>query len=371
MLLKKRGDMKLDKEYYFGEGQKRMRVFCLFVFLFASFASRSLFATSIDGTSNVQWISGHQTFSNGDIVRGFVALKGGFTVPAASSIIVDASGPMYGPIDLSDTGELELGGDFVLGSSAHLAQGGKIKGNGFSLVLTNSLVLNNSENLRITGDIIIDGRGNDLCLSGGRIIIENNVTVTLRNVNICSLADNSGTPDIDLEGTNSKLILQNAILNLDGDYTFQDDGSLFIEGEVFVRGPHNFIYKSTKPLTIAQCALLCFEKNAIFNYQPSGASARNLLRMHDESSYLCFDEATLVACADGTYNGLQLTQGTLIFDNKVFVKNVDMATGNTENTNVSKSFELGDGTAGGDMTVIVLSGARVEVDGYMYYNPSS
>ena len=52
----------------------------------------------------------------------------------------------------------------------------------------------------------------------------------------------------------------------------------------------------------------------------------------------------------------------ILLDNKIVIDN-------DGNTDVANSFEWGDGT--NDLSVKVLAGSRIDIDGYVYHNPSA
>ena len=88
--------------------------------------------------------------------------------------------------------------------------------------------------------------------------------------------------------------------------------------------------------------------------------------MADQTSVLHRDGCDFYTGA----NGLTLTKGTVIFENKVRIFNKDYDYAGTTNTDMSKALTFGDGTAAGDVNVCVLGGAYVTVDGCMKYNHS-
>jgi len=341
-----------------------------FVQIFRVFLALSFFtyvpSACPDGGMDVTWEDERQVFDDDDCVRGLIVLKGGFSIDTSvntsAEIYMDIVEPVFGPINLGGTGKLTLCGDLLLGSHAAVTNGGKINGNGFSLILTTSLVVPESK-IKIIGDTIIDGRGNDLCLRLGKLVIEEDTTLTLKNVNVCGLAGTEDNAKIELEGTSSKLVLQNACVYLDDDFDFQN-GALFVHGDVSVAGKHDFVYKSSETCTIGSCSFLSFERDSRLSYQP-GSSERTLVRMMDDTSYLCFNNAALEA----PVSGMQFLGGNLMFDNRVALDNPTVAGGVTQNTNKVQGITIGDGTnQDNDVAVYLLSGANVEITGVLDYN---
>jgi hypothetical protein len=108
--------------------------------------------------------------------------------------------------------------------------------------------------------------------------------------------------------------------------------------------------------------MLCFDKNTTFSYSPRltgrhAVSERNLIKMTDKTSGIYFNQSILQL----PDSGMQLTTGSVYFDNKVEV--------NCPSTE-ALGFEWGDGTVAGELDVNMLSGAYLENGGYVYYHPA-
>ena len=266
---------------------------------------------------------------------------------------------------------LDMRNDVHLGSGVSFPRGGKIQGNGFTLVMTDSLMVPANQTLRIDTDTIIDGRGNCLILpTNARLVVSAGVTLTLKNM--CSVYLSGA--QLDLEGTTGDLALQNVTLELDADFRF-DGGQLHIHKDVTVHGPHVFIYEAESPLTIHECSMLHFGLNGHFRFTPGGSTlhsqTRNYLRMMDPSSVLSFDNSIFEAPADesGGPGGVLLRSGTVVFDNKVILKNPQNVGSSKINDDKSQAITFGDGVnSANDVAVHVMSGARVEVQGCVDYN---
>lgn len=94
---------------------------------------------------------------------------------------------------------------------------------------------------------------------------------------------------------------------------------------------------------------------------PHTQEQRSLLRLANQSSRLYCDHCTL----ELPDYGMQLTKGTILFDNKVTIN------GNTAAIDEQHSLEFGDGTSNNDAYIDILSGANIVVNGYMYYHPAT
>jgi hypothetical protein len=377
-----------SKFFFLWGGLKRNRfVFLLpaFCFLFF-FRSSKLDGLLIDGSNTVKHLNTPQVFDGtGDLIRGCASLKGGCDLAGGAGIIFDTIGVLNGSVNDSFSGAIMvLGGDLTLGSTVSINQGLNIKGYGHSLILTSSLLIPNTKTFKITadggsvgdGDLILNGMGNYIDLQG-IIEVDADTTLTIRNAILGINASNdtgNGQFKIALAGggtTVGRLALQNVDIRLSGhNLKFEamggsadHKGEFFIHDNVTVSGyGKTFDYQSACPMFIAADSMLYFDVGTTFNYAPGDGSGtdRSLVRMVDATSVLYLNGCVLNANGGNPCDGLQLTKGTVIFDNKVVIDN-------DGNTDVTKSFELGDGT--NPVTVAVLGGARVEVDGYLYHNP--
>ena len=192
----------------------------------------------------------------------------------------------------------------------------------------------------------IDGRGHDLVLdtgaalkvgAGGTLHCQE---VTLRSVNGNKIAclDTSGT-----------ITLQNVRLVLDGDFTFTQ-GSIVVKEDVVLRGEHVFTYQSAQQSQIASNGTLFLDRGLTFSYDPSSASD-SLLAFADETARMKLNSATLHT----TTTGLRLTKGKFIVDGHSFLSG--------EVASVTGAIQFGDGTSAGNIDLLVLPEAVLEVVG--------
>ena len=126
-----------------------------------------------------------------------------------------------------------------------------------------------------------------------------------------------GNPPIKLATSRSKLVLDNARLNLSNDFYF-DRGQLFVYNDVNVTGTSAIYYRSASPSYIMSGANLKFNPGTTFDFAPSttgmpGLLAKDLFIMGDATSKLTLDGATLKT----TLTGMRLTKGQLLLSNKV------------------------------------------------------
>lgn len=321
-------------------------------------------ADSIDSTG-AGWINTHQIFTDGDTVQGFVSLKSGCDLAASSTVNFDCTGPINGKIKFGNNATMSLFHDLLLGSTASFSTDGSlgnVKGNGFSLTLTNSLFI--PERV-LFEDIVIDGRGNTLVISQDNafnVYTDLSLGVTLKNMSITITTQHpfACLPE------NVSLTLQNVKLIIDTPtFTFHSGPScrLNIEGDCSIEGVNGSVFQffnnpdqeAQNILTLCSGATLRIDHNIIFDWQ-SGADA---LRMTDATSTLFLNGATLTV---PSATGLRLLKGRLILDNKVLIDNEG-------NTDLTKGLILGDGVnASNNVDVNVLGGAYVAVNGSLWHN---
>lgn len=174
--------------------------------------------------------------------------------------------------------------------------------------------------VHIKENILMDGYGGTINIGeNSQLFVDDNVTLTLRNVFISGSKNGVGNPFIKLASHRSKLALDYATLNLANDFYF-DRGQLFFYNDVNFCGTNAFVFRSTLPSYITSEACLKFNPNTTFYFTPSNVKtpnplAQNLLVMQDITSRLYLDGCTLKT----TMTGMRLTKGQLIFDNKVTI----------------------------------------------------
>jgi hypothetical protein len=302
------------------------------------------------GTSNAtQFLSEHFVSVNGGGMEAIGAING--------SLQTTYRGFLSSPIDLSG-GTLTLSSDLILSNKSTIESSGKFDMQGNAFVLGGNLAIPAGESIFVISDGVFDGQESNFDLSGNaKLIIDTGISVTLRNMNLVG----RGIPAIEMRSPTSRLTLQNVIINFDSDFTFSQ-GCLFILDDVIVAGTNKFSYASTSTSYIASHSMLCFDKNTTFSYSPRltgrhAVSERNLIKMADKTSGMYFNQSILQL----PDSGMQLTVGSVYFDNKVAV--------NCPPTE-ALGFEWGDGSVAGELDVNMLSGAYLENSGYVYYHPA-
>ncbi len=268
------------------------------------------------------------------------------------------------PLSLNG-GVMRLQTDLSFSSTTYLVTGGRIEGRGYAIFLGNDFEIPENQSLRFTDTTAIDGFGASLILkNNAKLKVDSGVTLSLRNLVIKGLQDATGSV-IEMS-ENSFLSLQNVEFALSGDYTFTQ-GYIFVNDDFKLTGTSKLIYQNSKESFIAEHSRLYFDLGTTFSYVPD-SGARNLLKLKDATTVLYLSSCTFAAPADATYNGLELTKGTIVFENSIDIKNLNNG---VPNTDINKAITLGDGSsADNDLSTKVLSGAMLNIEGYLDYNPN-
>lgn len=281
------------------------------------FFIQNIAASSLDGTSSVVYKNQHHVFNDGEIAKGFVRLNKGFTIVPGARATLDTVVSVSGPIDLRRTGRLQLVTDLQLDTGVTLSSGGYLGGRGYTLDFNGSFTVPRSEVLHIISDTVIDGNGGTLFLdSHAHLFIEQDVTLTLRNLFVRSKINSPFLPPLVCGGNGARLALDNVGIKFADDFVFSR-GQLFIHRDVFITGTNSFIYKAAKPLLIDSKSLLAFDVGSSFTFAPT-TTDQKLLIFKDSTSGLFLNGANF----NTTSTGVRLTKGALYLENKVVFNTV-------------------------------------------------
>lgn len=256
-----------------------------------------------------------------------------------------------------NNGTLSLHIDWPFSSAASLAKnggGGCIKGNGYSISMYGNFEIPSGEYLKFKGESTIEGLNHELILTGnGKLIVDMNSTLSLSNITIKYVSDIPGIPSIVMTDSSSKLSLHNVTLILSGNYTFTQ-GQLFIHNDVTITGTSVFTYTSPQESFIAPNSSLTFDMGTTFSYAPSGAAAgsnSSLIVMQEKSSKLILNNCNI----DVPVAGLNLTKGTLVINNKLWLNNIG-------GTGAGDCLKFGDGSnSSNDLNIEIYPGATINL----------
>ncbi len=324
-------------------------------------------ATDLDGTTNVVFEESSVDLANGDMPKGFVRFDDGFTVSANFSVTLSVIPPVKGAINLNATGKIVLNSDLFLASNVTLPQGGVIDGQGNVIFLQGNLTIPRGKKLKIAGNTVIDGQGHELILAsgtanvvGGIILIDGpeGTSLTLRNVNVKGLRNYTGNRGIRFGAAeNQALILDNAIVNLSGDFIFTG-GALKVHNDAMIVGAHTFTFKSSYDCTIESVSTLMLDLDVIFKYQPEDKQKDHLV-MTDNTSRLFLNGCTLNT---PRLQAMVLTKGHVIVDHKSYIDG-------DGDLRAHQGTFFGDGTLANNVFLDIMPGASLEIiDGNLTYD---
>ncbi len=202
----------------------------------------------------------------------------------------------------------------------------------------------------IYADLTIDGDGGILELSStGNLVVRDNTTLTLKNLTLKNL---SGSRLV-MEGFNSRLVLDNTRVQLDGNYSLTQ-GAIVFQSDVDLIGSYTFTYASDMTSTVTSSATLKLDTCLTFSYDSKTArqkaSHKTLLEMYDTTSKIFLNGATFHV----THSGMLITNGALIADHDNTIQ--------AEGTTISDGLTFGDATnATLTVSFVIFPGARLNV----------
>jgi WD40 repeat protein len=281
---------------------------------------------------------------NNDTLSGLVDLTNGLFVTTTG--YWDNPAPLSGELKIRHANSLELRSDLILTSSAWLTIGSAvydiafIYGNGGSIVLNGPLTIPANRTLHISSDTIINGQDNQLLVdANAQIFVDDNVTLTLRNLVLKDRQHVITMPPVRLASHRSKLALDNVVLAPGRDFLFPQ-GQFFVHNDVQFTGTSAFIYQSPLPSWITSGGCLYFDHGTTFSIAPATFTDApytlkntytdcHFIKMADKSSQLYLNGCSLMT----TYTGNRFIRGSVSIDNKVTFDssaNVQIASYNTQ-----------------------------------------
>ncbi|KKP24890.1 MAG: hypothetical protein SZ59_C0001G0208 [candidate division TM6 bacterium GW2011_GWF2_28_16] len=192
-----------------------------------------------------------------------------------------------------------------------------IFGNGTTIEIGEDFAMPTTElsTLKFQGEVILNGYGHgvQVCPVNNAIQVASGSNLIIENTRLEGLRDNN----VRCLGPNAHITYRNDILVLCNDYTFSD-GTLTFSQDVTIKGKdHKFIYKSPELSNVTTDATLKIDKYVEFIYDAGNSdrseASKTAFILQDQSAILYLDGCTL----HSTRTGLNLTNGTVIFDDKV------------------------------------------------------
>lgn len=296
-----------------------MKRYVVFYIVSSIASSVYLFAgvRDIIGTTTVQYQTVNQVFPKGSsLVQGFVRLNDGLTIAQDASAQLDTFITVSGSMDIRSTGTLDLLSDLYLSSNFTFSTNdflsGFIKGRGNTIHFSGTTRFQQAKTVKVIDDTIIDGGGCKVILEPyAQLLVDHDVTLTLKNMHFVQQRNTIGRPSLRLASPTSKLALEDVKFSLADDFYF-NQGSLFIHGDVVVTGSSVFSYRSAQPCVISSESMWLFDKGTTLFHDPKTLTNDQLF-MQDQTASLVFNNATLLT----THTGMRITRGLLCLDNGV------------------------------------------------------
>ncbi len=207
--------------------------------------------------------------------------------------------------------------------------------------------------LIFSGNSVIYGKGNTLSLSTDAMMqVASNSSLLLSNIVVQGINDSN----LQILDNTSTLSLQDAILELDGNFSFTV-GKMDIIGDVHFAGNGDiFTYRSTQASTIQLGSSLILDSGITFSYAPT-SNANSLLQFINKSSQLRLNSATLFASIEG----LNLIKGTLLVDGFSLLSSVG--------ANLAQAISFGNGVSSvNNMAIEFLPAGVLSCNGFIVDN---
>lgn len=194
-----------------------------------------------------------------------------------------------------------------------------------------------SLNLDTLGEIVIHGTGSSLLID--------NITITGLLANKIRCFDDTCT-----------ITFKNVHVILEDTYSFTT-GHFEVVGNLDISGSYTFEYGADRPSVITKDSRMLIDNGTTFFYAPT-IEDRDLIVMEDVSAQFYMQGGTV----ESTTTGMRLIRGTLIIDQKNFIRN-DGA------TSISEGVSFGNGNGADDLTIKMMPAANIEVlSGYLDYH---
>ena len=204
-------------------------------------------------------------------------------------------------------------------------------------------------------DVTLDGNGYILTLQDfGALVVEQGSTLKIRNVTIKNLSGQK----LRCLDDGAKIILENVIFELNGNYTFEKGAFEFYGDNVFTGRNYTFSLDSAETSTLHANSQLSIEGHAILSTgRKSITSANQPIEGESMSGILNFDHGTLEVNPNG------MTLKTMALQVGMY-SNIDI-----KSTNPDYGLRFGTGIASDDAIFTLLSGADLTVkNGALVFN---
>jgi hypothetical protein len=332
---------------------------------------------ALEGTDSLEILTGNYPspiFISGvnNLLKGSGNMIGLTTLENSSAVLIVAlSGILGNTINLNG-GTAVLQGELKLGNGVSLTGPGTTNlqsyfielgaqqltwptsclwigsGGGIGLHAATSLL----STWTIQGDVTIKGHSYSLNLKNdaAQLVINPNSTLRFENIKLKGFGDQK----IIFADESSQLIFNDAICELDSDFTMTQ-GSFQVLGKTILRGHgHVFAYESDSTSTVMSESMFKFDPNMTFSYFPQSEQI-NLIEFEDSSAQLMLDNSSIKA----GIGGIQLMKGMLYVrgNSSCSIDMIRTATGLLINNGLT----LGNDSIDDDCSLLIESGAQLKI----------
>jgi len=348
------------------------KTFRICIFIGSLLFLHSIFPITV-GSDTAVSVESFTNFPAGEdnLVYAFAWMKNGFELADNTTTCTFGSVyPVSGQVSLNG-GIITLDQDLLLKSNISISNWGSIIGNDHrvdlcssitslpeanffedtTVIFNSDLVLSNS--IVFKGTCVLVGDGNSIFLDdNAALIVDSGASLELH--------------DLELHGvksTNVRCIDDTGLIILDsmswiqeGNYTFSTGSILFVDQVSFI-GSVTFSYESSQTSTITAYTQVTITDDMYLSIGRVAENAPDPLYFEHATSVLKFDKASWIV----TSFGMQITNGTILFDN-----NVDV---DVQSTSSAQGIIFGDTIDGHDATIICKAGTVVShKNGHITYN---
>lgn len=303
-------------------------------------------AGSIKAPIALQDSASELTFALQGELQGAIALNGG--------TIIVSSNLDFGPdAEINGEGTINIGSQKVsLGASdMNWTATARFVSNGGILDLNAHVTFDTTTT--ISGTLLINGNGNTLEFKGGaHVVIEDGAMLIYRDLRLENIAEKHVT----CLGPNSKIVINDSIVILGGDLTF-DEGSLTFVNQVDVIGSYTFSYDSIHTSTIKKNSVLHITDNATLVVGKNNPLIDEPIYFEDNTASLLLDNCSFLI----TSSGMQFSTGTIRVDREVAI--------DVNSTSTQNGLVLGSGQPNDTLRFELSPGATVKFNsGHTIYN---
>lgn len=345
---------------------------CVFSYFFTCDLNATVY--NLTGSNQTRYVTGSPANIVQTNAKGFVFFTNGIVFDGTVNVALPV--PACGRIQFGNgtTCRLVLESDLTFGSTAGTATNtvainttngvAEIDGQGATITFDSDTFFPNSRAFRIMSNTTIDGGGHDMVF--GRTLtfsVDTGANLTIRDAHVRNLQD------LNFVGAGT-LVFYNVVVSLDNNFTYSGNASIgtpklmFDDYTKFDGKNKKFIFAGGRDMVFISDATVTFEPTVTFSW---ASQRRNGLVMDDvennlfgAGSFLYFNNSNFYLPSHGPFKGLNLKKGNLVFENNCNIYN-------ESNLDITRSLQLGDASSSANNTdVYVLSGAQINVDGYVY-----